>query len=260
MENILVNSGLIDIREKIFSHFDHKTLKTCRKVFAKKYGEDWDMWLEKLILVQYIREFGVKDGNILWNFIPGWDAAVKKFGKMASLEDLKEVKGSLKLFAFYVSPEPLHWAARNGHVKLMEVLFNCDLNNQLCLNINQLDGRGVTPFIEGCLYGQTGIVNVMITSSKEHGIDLNGFDYFFGKTGFLMACQEGHTEIVKLIIENRNKYGINIHQKCHSGDTALDIVNGKIKWCDEWERAALEEIKVILEEAFSANNEPQPAI
>ena len=91
MENILVNSGLIDIREKIFSHFDHKTLKTCRKVFAKKYGEDWDLWLEKLILVQYIREFGVKDEKIL-KFIPGWDAAVKKFGKMASLEDLNEVK------------------------------------------------------------------------------------------------------------------------------------------------------------------------
>ena len=85
MENILRNPGLIDIREQIFGHFNLKTLKICREVFAKKYGEDWDLWLEKLILVQNISEC---DG--IRNFIPGWDTAVKKFGKKASLEDLNE--------------------------------------------------------------------------------------------------------------------------------------------------------------------------
>ena len=60
MENILKNEGLIDIREQIFRHLDRKTLESCREVFGTRYGEDWDLWLEKLILVQWIREFGDK--------------------------------------------------------------------------------------------------------------------------------------------------------------------------------------------------------
>ena len=106
MENILTNPGLIDIREQIFGHFDRKTLKNCRKVFTKKYGEDWDLWLERLILVQYILEFGDKKvkyaKRILSDAIPGWDNAVKKFGKTASLEDLNEVKRSLKELLDYM--------------------------------------------------------------------------------------------------------------------------------------------------------------
>ena len=60
MENILTNSGLIHIREKIFDHFDHKTLTICREVFAKKYGEDLELWLEKRILLHRLLEIGDK--------------------------------------------------------------------------------------------------------------------------------------------------------------------------------------------------------
>ena len=89
MEEILSNPGLIHIREQIFGHFDCKTLEICQEVFAKRYGEDWDSWLERLILIQHIFEFG--DTNV-----PGWNKAVKKFVKLASLNDLNEVKGSIK--------------------------------------------------------------------------------------------------------------------------------------------------------------------
>ena len=68
MENILTNPGLIDIREQIFGYFDLKTLKNCREAFAEKYGEDLDLWLERLILVQDIFELGevmVFDINML---------------------------------------------------------------------------------------------------------------------------------------------------------------------------------------------------
>ena len=52
------NPGLIDIREQIFGHFNCKTLEICREVFANRFGEELDSWLERLILIQQISEFG----------------------------------------------------------------------------------------------------------------------------------------------------------------------------------------------------------
>ena len=111
----MTNTGLIDIRDQIFGQLDHKTLKNCREVFAQKYGEDWDLWLEKLILVKYILEFGYKEneyGQIVIEIIPGLDKAVKKFSKMASLNDLNQVEESLKgLLEDFYERWPLHYAA-----------------------------------------------------------------------------------------------------------------------------------------------------
>ena len=296
MENILTNPGLIDIREQIFGHFDRKTLKNCRKVFTKKYGEDWDLWLKRLILVRYILEFGDKKvkyaKRILSDAIPGWDNAVKKFGKTASLEDLNEVKRSLKELLDYMWYKmPLHYAAMKGHVKLMELLFHTDLNiNDYAPNWKY------TPFTDACYFGRTEIVNLMITSSKVYGIDLNisnngGSGFFFacckglteivnliiaaskehgidlnarcedGLTGLMYACSGGHTEMAKLMIENRAKYGINIQQEDNSGRTELQIVNEEIEgYVSEEKEASLKELKHILEKAYVEDNEPQPTV
>ena len=268
----MTNPGLIDIREQIFGYFDLKTLKNCREAFAEKFGEDLDLWLERLILVQNIFELG-EVTMMVFHSIPGWDKATKKFGKMASLDDLNEIKGLLELVLVDDSImwhtmckyNPLPYVAMKGYVKLMELLLHTDLN------INEInDGRvGRAPFIEACDAGRTEIVNLMITVSKEHGIDLNAKCSFhlrtglmvacinghkeivnlmitaskeygidlnasnrFGWTGFFYACQEGHTEIVKLMIENRAKYGINIQTEDNYGRTALDLVNKEIEY--EW--------------------------
>ena len=218
MKNILTNPGLIHIREQIFGYFDHKTLENCREVFTKKYGEDWDLWLERLSLVQCILEFGdmvMRYGHILSDVIPGWDNAVKKFGKVASLNDLNVVKGSLKRFekdhgvTTYIEYlyKPFHYAAKEGHVKLMELLFYTDMR---------------------------------IT---------DGFRGDF--TPLITACHYGHTEIAKLMIENRTKHGINIQQSIF-GTTALKIVNIEAKafYCDP---APWKELKDILEKAISAD-------
>ena len=303
MEHILSNPGLIDIREQIFGHFDQKTLEICREVFANRFGEDWDSWLERLILVQRILEFGNKfkmkdEKQTFRDFVSGWDKAVKKFGKMASLKDLNEVNGSL-LCLFVTNRAamywPLHHAARYGLVKLMELLFYTDLN--INKGNTYWHGLGNTAFIEACQEGPTEIVNLMVTSSKEFGIDLNarndrGWTGFMvacqeghtkivtlmtnlseeygidlnardedGDTGFMLACHEGHTEIVKLMIENRTKFGINIQQENNSGHTPLKIVNKRIKYArGGFKKASFKELKDILEEAYSADNEPQPTV
>ena len=227
MKNILTNPGLIHIREQIFGYFDHKTLENCREVFTKKYGEDWDLWLERLSLVQCILEFGdmvMRYGHILSDVIPGWDNAVKKFGKVASLNDLNVVKGSLKRFekdhgvTTYIEYlyKPFHYAAKEGHVKLMELLFYTDMR---------------------------------IT---------DGFRGDF--TPLITACHYEHTEIAKLIIENRTKYGFNIQQKTNWGRNALYFVNREIKHSYGKTKAPFEELKAILEEAILVDNEPQPSV
>ena len=70
---------------------------------------------------------------------------------MATKNDLNEIKESLKGLLedrFPVLYTPLHYAAINGNVKLMELLFLTDLN------INERRGRtrraGSTPFILAC--------------------------------------------------------------------------------------------------------------
>ena len=260
MENILSNPGLIHIREQIFGHFDQKTLEICREVFANRFGEDWDSWLERIILIQHISEFGdtkIRRRRTFKDLIPGWNKAIKKFVKMASLKDLDEVKGSLKGLSNRANRYfPFHRAAKKGHLKLMELLLYTDLN------INKGDVRetsglghtGNTPFIESCQEGHTDIVKLMVTSSKDFGIDLNASNVN-GWTGLMFACQRGHTEIVKLMIENRTKYGINIQQENDSGLNAFKIVNET-----NYDIFTLQKLYGILEEAYSADNEPQPTL
>ena len=260
MENILTNSGLIHIRVQIFGYLDHKTLKNCREAFAKRFGEDWYL-CERLVLVQCLLEFGdkVKYGvsfeKILRDFIPGWDKAVKKFDKMASLTDLYEVIGSLKVFVDY-KYSPLHFAAYKGYVKLMELLLHTDLNinEGIC---------GTTPFIEACCNGHIEVVNLMITSAEEYGIDLNACSDH-GWTGFFQACLKPHTEVVKLLVGNRTKYGINIHQKTRppgeAPRTAWKIVNGRFQHCSKENKASYKELKRILKKAYLEDKKPQPKV
>ena len=310
------SEGLIDIREQIFRHFDLKTLEICQEVFGKRYGEDWDLWLEKLIFIQRLLEFGNKNTkgynqyqrcyekyNVKnKNFIPGWDKAVKKFGKNASRNDLNEIEESLKGLLEDRFPElytPLHCAAINGYVKLMELLFLTDLN------VNNVDvvTYGRTAFIAACQEGQLEIVNLMVTKSKEYGIDLNASDdngctgfWFacfegheevvnlmltssieydidlnarnhYGCTGLIVACDKGHIEIAKLMIENRTynrtKYGINIQQETNNGRTALFVVNEEMKYNygkSNEKKTSFKELKDILEKAISADNEHQQSV
>ena len=181
-----------------------------------------------------------------------------KFGKTASLDDLNEVKGSMKVFLWpWRIGSSFFDAISEGNVELMKLLFLTDLN------INERR-NGFTPFSEACLRGQTEIVNLMITSSKEYGIDLNACHYASEETGFHIACRRGHTmtKVVKLMIENRAKYGINIKQEDKYDRTALDIVNGEIecKYFSGKELATFKELKHMLEEAYLEDNEPQPTI
>ena len=137
----------------------------------------------------------------------------------------------------------------------MKLLFYTDLN------INKRDVREWhwedTPFIKACQYGQTEVVNLMVTSSQEFGIDLNAPNAR-GWTGFMYACHGGHLDIVKLMVENRIKFGINLDtamaQKIVNEEVSYEIMRGYSENFSFPQK--LKHVLEILEETFSANNEP----
>ena len=232
LDNILSNPGLIDIRDQIFGYFDHETLEVCCEVFAQRFGGDWDVWLKRLTSIQCMIEFGDKmvaysRRKTVKDFIPGWDKGVKSFGNMASLKDLNEVKGSMRgLFldlrgccgrvkcAYGINfvfkrcyCHPLIVACRKGSTEIVNFLVRS--SKEFGIDLNARNDDGETGFMRACYYGQTEIVKLMINSSKEFGIDLNVRNVN-GDTGFMLARVFGYRKIVKLMVNASREFNINI--------------------------------------------------
>ena len=238
MDYVLSNEGLIHIREQIFGYLDFHTITDCRKVFKKRYGEVWDSWSKKFCLIQYFLQLGnlpvnVDDDVILKDVIPKWCKAVKKFGNMASLEDLKEVNGSLQRLFFPEAMKfdefdcrhfPIYVAAELGHLKLMELLLltDYDFNQRLVYKSSFYPHLGyeTTPFIGACQEGNIEIVKVMINSSEKLDIDLKVRDDY-GQTGFTAACWKGHTEIANLMIQSSKVLGTDLDVRGALGYTGF---------------------------------------
>ena len=95
IQEIVVNPGLVHIKEQIFGYLDQKTLDKCCQV-----SHDWKANLERFAAVKFLLDFGKRkfsDGKQEFEFetvIPGWSEAVKKF--QGSPEELKKIQNSLE--------------------------------------------------------------------------------------------------------------------------------------------------------------------
>merc|ERR1712062_3307 len=56
------------------------------------------------------------------------------------------------------------------------------------------------------------MVRLMVDSSKEVGIDLNGTD-IHGNTAFMKACKRGHLDIIKLLINSSKEFDIDLNAR-----------------------------------------------
>ena len=212
MENILSNQGLIHIRDQIFGDFTSETLEICLQV-----SNHWNECLEDLFwlsLVKYLYECGDKGGIFRGRFttvrerIPGWDKGVQKYSEEASIEDLKEVKKSL---------HSLHWftivvgALRLCHLKLTQFLFLTDYDFSRPYPV---DHYYTSSMIDLAYFDNSSIemVKLMVDSSKEAGIDLNGTD-IHGNTAFMKACKRGHLDIIKLLINSSKEFDIDLNAR-----------------------------------------------
>ena len=95
IQEIIVNPGLVHIKEQIFGYLDQKTLDECCQV-----SRDWKANLERFSAVKFLLDFGKRKFSIdirefeFETVIPGWSEAVKKF--QGSPEELKKIRNSLQ--------------------------------------------------------------------------------------------------------------------------------------------------------------------
>ena len=159
--------------------------------------------------------------------------AVKKYAAKATIDDLEEVKNSLRQLlrksrrtpgrVLYCKGHPVPTAVIIGAVKLMEIIFNTSLDmNARIYDMNA--GLYNWPlFYLACRYGQTEIVRMMISCSKEKSIDLNA-EELWGRTGLHAACSNGRTETVQVLLKNWREFGIDIKARDENNETALELI------------------------------------
>ena len=216
MDKLMNNPNLWHLRDHIFGFLNHETVEKCRQV-----SQLWNESLERISIVIFLQEFGnrnvVTPDEKVSTIIPGWQKAAKKYGAQASIEDLREVKNSLQRLALgndWCWSEPVHIAAKEGAVKLIKFVL------ETSYDMNARNNIGWTALHLACEYGRTEIVQLIIQSSKDFGIDLNAKD-IYRSTAWHEACCYGQTETAQLIIQSSKDFGIDLNAKDDDGWTAL---------------------------------------
>jgi len=220
---IMDNANLWHLRDQIFEDLSHKDVLNCRRVC--KY---WNESLRRMFNVKFIQEFGDRDieqwewekekpdpKNKVSTIILQWKNTAQKYGVQASMEDLEEVKDSLKNLARgkgKCCKYPVHEAAKKGDVKLVEFILRTSYD------MNTKDRYGHTAWHWACKNGRTETAQLIIQNSKECGIDLNAKDKR-DKTAWHLACIYGKTETAQLIIQNAKELGIDLNAKDNNGCT-----------------------------------------
>ena len=246
MEKLMDNPNLWHIQVIIFENLNCDSVMKCRRVC-----KSWNETLRKMSDVKFLQEFG--DVGVGANsdrvekvstIIPGWKKAVKNYGAKASIGDLQEVKNSLRKLLrmsgrfpynrrMYCLRYPVHQAVKIGAVKLMKIIFNTSFD------MNVRTGNGQPLLHWACIFGQTEMVRMLISSSKEKGFDLNARNSY-SETAFHVACDRGKTKIVQVMLKNWREFGIDIWDN----KTALDLIKHR---CGE----PYVQIKKMLEDEYS---------
>ena len=247
MEKLMDNEALWHLCEEIFRYLDLKTLLKCRMV-----SKLWNELLERLALVKYLdksrdkvaefhREIKKYTEEEILTVISGWNKAVQKYDKQASIEDLRKLKCSLGDFDNSWRTHPVRDAIKLGLANDMEFLFSISYD----IEIN--DGKISLQWTNWGNHYE--MAKWILESAEKNGaIDLNARD-FIGRTPFHVACSRSNTEIVKLILEySKDKGGIDLNARDNLGQqTAFHLTCSRMSWSRE------ETVKLILD--FSYEND-----
>ena len=244
MDKLMDNANLWHLRNQIFEDLSHEDVLNCRRV--RKY---WNESLRRLLDVKFIQDFGERyvewTNKKVLTIIPGWKKAAQKYGLQATIEDLEEVKDSLKKLArgkFKCRPYPVPNAASNGDVKLMEFILKTSYD----MNTKEYDGQ--TAWHYACKFGRSETAQVIIQNAKELGIDLNAKN-IYGRTALHLACSNGQTETAQMILKNWKEFGIDIKAQDNEGKTVLDLINEESD--EDYYEYLYDEIKKMLEKEYS---------
>jgi ankyrin repeat protein len=106
---------------------------------------------------------------------------------------------------------PLSWAAGNGHVAVVKLLL------EKAVDVNSKDGYGQTLLLRAAEYGQEAVVKLLL----EKAVDVDSKDGY-GQTPLLRAAWNGHEAVVKLLLEK----AVDVDSKNNSGQTPLSLAAG----------------------------------
>ena len=112
-----------------------------------------------------------------------------------------------------------HFACKNGHQKIVDLLIQNAKYLQINLNIrNKYTWTG---FMSACLNGKVEVAETIINNSVEYGIDLNAQGEY-GDTAFHLACRFKEKEVVDLLLAKAESHKINLDIKDKKGKTGYD--------------------------------------
>ena len=103
------------------------------------------------------------------------------------------------------------------------------------------------------------MVQLIINSSKDHGIDLNMQD-LNGYSAFQLACQMAPLEVPKFLLENYKEFNIDIMHGDMYGLTAVDHLEWRIDYDmgEEEDVKKWEEFKSSLKEEYAKIESLEP--
>ena len=212
-----LNHDTVEICRKV-SNFWNKSLKRMSDVkvleeFGDRGGQNWDTETkEKVSAIFPGWEKVVKKY--------AFQAKIEDLQEVGnSLREIRGKDGDMGYFCGY----PLHQAAEKGFAKLIEFLQKLTefVHNTSCHDINDFDANGFSVLQNAIIDGQTDFGLWMILASRELGIDLNADSPYSHGTAFHLACEYGNTEIVQSLISHSKEFNIDLNASCCEGWTAF---------------------------------------
>ncbi|KAK2571650.1 Transient receptor potential cation channel subfamily A member 1 [Acropora cervicornis] len=112
-----------------------------------------------------------------------------------------------------IGQSPLHYAARKGNLRVIEVLLT-----EGKVPVNLEDNDKATPLHTAALVGQTQVIHKLIYNGGDLSLrDNDGF------TPFHLAAREGHLQAFKDMLNNAKKFGLSLSTLLNSPDNYGEV-------------------------------------
>ena len=147
-----------------------------------------------------------------------------------------------------LNPEPLYWAAMNGHAEIVAMLLR-----QPKINVNQYCNES-TPLHEASFNGHVPVVNLLLLNGADANPNIPDSGVQSNGTALHMATLDSHLDVIKLLILNGADVNITDTNQQTPLIWAINCLSTTTKRC-ECVRLLLQQqnIDVYIRDAFGCN-------